>query len=52
MNTCYDYLIYVKKIILKIYLIFWPSHAVCGILDPQPGIELIPPALAAWSLNH
>ena len=24
----------------------------CGILAPQPGIELVPPALAARSLNH
>ena len=23
-----------------------------GTLVPQPGIELMPPALEAWSLNH
>ena len=23
-----------------------------GILAPPPGIELVPPALEAWSLNH
>ena len=59
MNTCYDYLIYVKKNHFKnlFNLLAKPCQAilpipVCGILDPQPGIELIPPALAAWSLNH
>ena len=26
----------------------WPM----GPLVPQPGIELMPPALEAWSLNH
>ena len=24
----------------------------CGILVPRPGIELVPPALEAWVLNH
>ena len=24
----------------------------CEILVPQPGIELVSPALEAWSLNH
>ena len=24
----------------------------CGILVSQPGIEPLPPALGAWSLNH
>ena len=24
----------------------------CGILVPRPGIELVPPALEAWGLNH
>ena len=27
-------------------------HEVCGILVPRSGIELAPPALEAWSLNH
>ena len=36
---------------------FWPCpcgvHCVaCGILVPQPGIEPVPPALGAQSLNH
>ena len=30
---------------------FWLHHAACGILDPQPGIEPVPPAVEAWSLN-
>ena len=24
----------------------------CGILAPRPGIEPMPPAVEAWSLNH
>ena len=24
----------------------------CSILVPRPGMELVPPALEAWSLNH
>ena len=27
-----------------------PSHSACGILVPQPGIELTPPAVEAQSL--
>ena len=39
--------------ILLIYLkFFWPCHAACGILVPLPGIELVSPAVEAWSLNH
>ena len=35
-----------------IYLFFWPHHVACKILAPQPGIEPVPPALGARSLNH
>ena len=31
---------------------FWPHCAACGMLVPQPGIEPMPPALGAQSLNH
>ena len=31
---------------------FWPRQAACGNLVPQPGIEPMPPAAEAWSLNH
>ena len=31
---------------------FWLPHEACGILVPSPGIEPVPPALGAWSLNH
>ena len=24
----------------------------CGILVPRPGMEAVPPAVEAWSLNH
>ena len=37
---------------LFIYLFFGPCHAACGILVPQPGIESMPLALEAWTLNH
>ena len=29
-----------------------PRHVAYGILVPRPGIEPMPPALGAWSLNH
>ena len=31
---------------------FWPCHAACKILVSQPGIEPMPPAVEAQSLNH
>ena len=31
---------------------FWLSHKACGILVPRPGIEPVPLAVEAWSLNH
>ena len=33
-------------------LLVWPHCAACGILVPQPGIEPVPPAVEAQSLNH
>ena len=30
---------------------FFLGHAACGILVPQLGMELVPPAVEAWSLN-
>ena len=33
-------------------LFFWPHRVACGILVPRPGIEAVPPALGAQSLNH
>ena len=39
-------------LLLLFFLIFWLCRAVCGILGPRPGIEPVPPVLAAWSLNH
>ena len=29
-----------------------PQHVARGILVPDPGIELVPPALEGWILNH
>ena len=34
------------------YLTFLLRHAAYGILVPQQGIELVPPAVEAQSLNH
>ena len=34
------------------YFFFWPRCTACGILVPRTGIEHVPPALEAWSLNH
>ena len=31
---------------------FFFCHMGCGILVPWPGLEPMPPALEAWSLNH
>ena len=30
----------------------WTEHIACMILVPQPGIETVPPAVDARSLNH
>ena len=35
-----------------LFLIFWPHRVVCGISVPRPGIEPVPPAVEAQSLNH
>ena len=29
----------------------WLCSVACGTLVPQPGIETVPPAMEAWSLN-
>ena len=34
------------------FIFFLPPHAAQGILDPQPGIEPVPPALRVQSLNY
>ena len=34
------------------FFFFWPHHTACGTLVPRPGIEPVPPAVEAWSLNH
>ena len=40
-------------ICLFVYLFIFRLHCVaCGILAPRPGIEPMPPALGAQSLNH
>ena len=30
----------------------WPCRVACGIIVPRPGIEPVPPAVEARSLNH
>ena len=34
------------------FLSSWLHHKSCRILAPQPGIELVPPAVETQSLNH
>ena len=34
------------------FYFFWPRHAARGILVSRPGIELMPPAVEVWCLNH
>ena len=42
-----------KKLFLFFYVFYlFFGHAAFGILVPRPGIEPVPPALEAWSLNH
>lgn len=31
---------------------FWPCYMACNILVPQPGIELVPPAVELQNTNH
>ena len=40
---------YLKK---KIYLDLFFGHMARGILAPWPGIELMTPAIEAWSLKY
>ena len=37
---------------INLCFLFWLCCVVCGILDPQPGIEHRPLAVKAWSPNH
>ena len=34
------------------FFFFWLHHMACGTLVPQPGMEAVPPAVEAWSLNY
>ena len=37
---------------INFFFFFWLCHMACGTLVPQPGIQLVLPAVEAWSLNH
>ena len=37
---------------IYLFIYFWPHSAAYRILVTQPGIEPVPPALGAQSLNH
>ena len=39
-------------IILLLFFFLRLYHLACRILVPQPGTEVVPPALGAWTLNH
>ena len=36
----------------QLFGFFWLGLPACGILVPQPGIEPVPPAVEAQSLNY
>ena len=38
--------------VLNFFVVVWLCHSACGILAPQPGTELSPPALETQSPNH
>ena len=40
--SCFSYLLFGGR----------PCYSTHGILVPQPGMEPMPPAVEAWSLNH
>jgi len=44
------FIVSVTVLLLFCVLVFWPEA--CGILAPWSGIELLPAAVEAWSLNH
>ena len=46
------YLSYNLKFVPFDFFFFWPCHAACRVLAPQPGIEPRPSAFGAQSLNH
>ena len=50
MHIFKKYLIFLIAILF--IFIFWLCQESCEILVPWPGIELMPPALEAWGLNH
>ena len=45
------YLAYLHFLLLFLFS-YATQHVECGILVLQPGIELMPPAVETWSLNH
>ena len=38
--------------IMDFFVCFYCTTWACRILVPQPGLESMPPAVGAWSLNH
>ena len=38
--------------VVVFYFFFWPHVAACTILVSQPEMELVPPAVKPWNLNH
>ena len=44
--------LFIKRDLSLSFFSFWPCFTACGILVPRPGIELVPPALEVWNLNH
>ena len=41
-----------NSLLLLLVLLFWLCHTICGILVPQPRMEIAPSAVKAQSPNH
>ena len=51
-NNCFSTCFFLMQASFKIFYLFWPCCAACGIFVPQLGIQSVPPAVEAGSLNH
>ena len=47
-----DSILFILFVIAFFYFFFWPHLAACTILVSQAEMELAPPAVKPWNLNH
>ena len=52
MTSFFIGIVFLKAFFKLIYLTLWLQCLACRILVPRPGIESVPPALKARSLNY